>query len=254
MKEVSIERVSLNDESYYKISNVNKMRPFFMSVLSDSNHWMFISSNGGLTAGRKNAEHALFPYYTDDKITRSSELTGSKTIFRVLCDGEVKLWEPFSNRNEGVFRITRNLYKNNLGSKIIFEEINDDLELVFRYQWATSNTYGFIRTSNLINKSDSEVEITLVDGIQNILPYGVPSDLQSASSNLVDAYKRTELESESTLAMYALSAIIVDKAEPSEALKANVVWSLGLSDPTILLSSLQLNQFRREASWSRRRM
>jgi hypothetical protein len=28
--------------------------------------------------------------------------------------------------------------------------------------------------------------------------------------------------------IYALSAIIVDKAEPSEALKANAVWSLGL--------------------------
>jgi hypothetical protein len=163
----------------------------------------------------------------------------------VSCAGEVKLWEPFSNRNDGVFKVTRNLYKNNLSSKIIFEEFNHDLDLVFRYQWATSNTYGFIRTSNLINKSDSEVEITLIDGIQNILPYGVPSDLQSASSNLVDAYKRTELDSESTLAMYALSAIIVDKAEPSEALKANVVWSLGLSDPTVLLSSLQLNQFRR---------
>jgi len=245
MKEVSIERVSLNDETYYKISNVNKIRPFFMSVLSDSNHWMFISSNGGLTAGRKNADHALFPYYTDDKITRSNELTGSKTIFKVSCDGEIKVWEPFSNRNDGVFKITRNLYKNNLSSKIILEEINNDLDLVFRYQWATSNTYGFIRTGNLINNSENKVEVTLIDGIQNILPCGVPSDLQSASSNLVDAYKRTELDLDTKLAMYALSAIIVDKAEPSEALKANVVWSVGLSDPTILLSSLQLNQFRR---------
>ena len=33
-----------------------------------------------------------------------------------------------------------------------------------------------------------------MDGIQNILPYGVGSDLQNASSNLVDAYKRNELE------------------------------------------------------------
>ena len=67
--QVKGELVTLANESYYKISNSHTMRPFFMTIVSDSNHWMFISSNGGLTAGRKNAEYALFPYYTDDKIT-----------------------------------------------------------------------------------------------------------------------------------------------------------------------------------------
>ena len=46
---------------------------------------------------------------------------------------------------------------------------------------------------------DSNVEINLLDGIQNILPYGVGSDLQNASSNLVDAYKRNELDKSSFL-------------------------------------------------------
>ena len=45
-----------------------------------------------------------------------------------------------------------------------------------------------------------------------------------------------------------LSAIIVDRAEPSEALKATTVWSSGLSNPTYLLSSFQLEAFRRGQS------
>ncbi|MEJ2279477.1 MAG: hypothetical protein P8Y70_17300 [Candidatus Lokiarchaeota archaeon] len=45
------------------------MPPFFMSIVSSSNHWLFISSTGGLSAGRVSAEQALFPYYTDDKLT-----------------------------------------------------------------------------------------------------------------------------------------------------------------------------------------
>ena len=57
---VTGELVSFDNETYYKISNSDEMRPFFMSIVSDSNHWMFISSNGGLTAGRKNSEYALF--------------------------------------------------------------------------------------------------------------------------------------------------------------------------------------------------
>ncbi|MDG2498191.1 MAG: hypothetical protein P8M66_01610 [Flavobacteriaceae bacterium] len=238
--------VNIDNEVYYKISNSDKMRPFFMSIVSDSNHWMFISSNGSLTAGRKNSEFALFPYFTDDKITEAAEITGSKSIFQVLKNDEIHLWEPFSNRFAGKYNTTRNLYKNEYGNKVLFEEINHDLELTFQYQWNSTNTFGFIKKSKLINTANSKVEINVLDGIQNILPYGVGSDLQNSSSNLVDAYKRSELEKSSGLGIYALSAIIVDKAEPSEALKANIVWSLGLENSKHLLSSLQLDSFRKQ--------
>ena len=84
-----LESILIEDELYFQISNSDQMRPFFMSIVSDSNHWMFISSNGGLTAGRKNSEYALFPYYTDDKITESADITGSKSIFKVVKNGQV---------------------------------------------------------------------------------------------------------------------------------------------------------------------
>jgi hypothetical protein len=48
----------------------------------------------------------------------------------------------------------------------------------------------------------------------------------------------------SSLGIFALSAIIVDKAEPSEALKANIVWSAGLEKPIFLLSTAQVESFR----------
>ncbi|MEM6684322.1 MAG: hypothetical protein AAF617_00890 [Bacteroidota bacterium] len=216
-----------------------------MSIVSDSDHWMFISSNGGLSAGRKNSDFSLFPYYTDDKITESAEITGSKSIFQVTKNNKNHIWEPFSERFEGKFEVTRNLYKNNYGNKIIFEEINHDLELTFRYQWNSSDEFGFIKKSNLTNNAQEAVQVHVLDGIQNVLPYGVGADVQNASSNLVDAYKRTELETNSGLGIFALSAIIVDKAEPSEALKANVVWSLGMDNAKYLLSSLQLKAFRK---------
>lgn len=243
-----IEHLLIDGNRFYKISDSGDLRPFFMSIVSDSDHWMFISSNGGLTAGRKNSDFALFPYYTDDKITESADITGSKSIF-IINDGEEShLWEPFSYRYEGMYEIQRNLYKSSYGNKIIFEEINLDLQLTFRYQWNLSNTYGFIKRSTLINSSQQEYHIDILDGIQNIMPYGVSSDLQNAASNLVDAYKRSELHTDSGLGIYALSAIIVDKAEPSEALKANIAWSLGLDNTKHLVSSLQLQRFREEGT------
>jgi hypothetical protein len=244
-QEVKGEMINFDNEVYYKITNSDEMRPFFMSIVSDSDHWMFISSNGGLTAGRKNSEYSLFPYYTDDKITESADVTGSKSIFQVLKNGNVYLWEPFSQRQVGLYQIKQNLYKNSFGNKIIFEEINEDLKVTFRYQWNSSDTFGFVKKSTLINTSSEKMSITVLDGLQNILPSDVNTDLQNSRSNLVDAYKKSELQIASGLGIFALSAIIVDKAEPSEALKANVVWSLGIENPTYLLSSLQLDNFRR---------
>lgn len=245
IEKVTLSQVQIEGETYFKIANSDEMRPFFMSMVSDTDHWMFIASNGGLTAGRRNAELALFPYYTDDKLTEHTEFTGSKTLLLVQKEGATKLWEPFSDRYEGIYRVSRNLYKNVYGNKILFEEINEDLELCFRYEWSSSDTYGFVKRSTLFNMGSGGVQVSILDGLQNILPYGVPSDLQNRSSNLVDAYKKSELEKDTGLGIYALSAIIVDKAEPSEALKANIVWSVGLENPSFLISSRQLKNFRR---------
>jgi len=71
-------------ETYYRISHYDQMPPFFMSLLSSADHWLFIASTDGLTAGRMNAKSALFPYETEDKITAHSELTGSKTITQLI--------------------------------------------------------------------------------------------------------------------------------------------------------------------------
>ena len=171
------EMINFENEVYYKISNSNEMRPFFMSIVSDSNHWMFIASNGGLTAGRKNSEYSLFPYYTDDKITESADITGSKSIFQVLKNGNIYLWEPFSKRQIGLYQTKQNLYKNSFGNKVIFEEINEDLGVTFRYQWSSSDKFGFVKKSTLINNSSDQIKITFLDGLQNIIPSDVETDL-----------------------------------------------------------------------------
>jgi hypothetical protein len=237
--------VTINNESYYKLSNCNLMRPFFMSIVSNANHWMFISSNGGLTAGRKNSEQALFPYYTDDKITESINVSGSKAILIITLNGKNFLWEPFSKNASGIYKTKRNLYKNTYGNKIIFEEVNEDLGVTYQYEWNSSDQFGFVKKAKLKNTNPETIEVSMVDGIQNILPSGITSALQNTRSNLVDAYKKNELEANVGLGIYTLSAVIVDKAEPSESLKANTVWSIGLNNTSYLISSLQLAAFRK---------
>ena len=237
--------VVIKNENFYKISNVNKMRPFFMSIVSAYDHWLFISSTGALSAGRKNSNNALFPYYTDDKISESHDVTGSKSIFHVNKNNKEYLWEPFTKTSDFIYQNERNLYKNLRGNKVIFEEINNDLGLKFSYQWTTCDKYGFIKTSSIKNLNNEDILISLVDGFQNILPWGLDESIQNNTSNLADAYKRNELDEDSKIGIFALSATIVDRAEPSEALKSNIVFHLGLDNCKVLLSSQQLDKFRK---------
>jgi hypothetical protein len=185
---ISGEYTSIEGEDYYVIRNYSGMRPFFMTLVSASDHWLFISSTGGLTAGRKNPNNALFPYYSDDKVAESYPTTGSKTILRIEGEESIQLWEPFNDKHKKIYKITSNLYKNREGSKLIFEECNEDLGLCFRYGWSFSEQFGIVKNASLMNHSGKVMQIDILDGIQNVLPHGVGQDLQNSRSTLVDAY------------------------------------------------------------------
>jgi hypothetical protein len=243
--DVSGKVLDIDGQSFYCIENVEAMPPFFISLVSSSDHWMFIASTGGVTAGRVNANFALFPYASDDKVTENHEICGSKTIFHITKNGKTSLWEPFSQRYAGLYLLTRNLYKNVAGTQLIFEEVNHDLSLVFRYAWRTSEIFGFVRTVELENMASEPVQVEVLDGVQYIQPFGILSQSQIQTSNLLNAYKRNELESESGIGMYTLSSTLSDMPEPNESLRATIAWQHGLTPKAILLSSTQVDAYRR---------
>ena len=208
------------------------MQPFFISLASDTDLWMYLSSTGGLTAGRRSPEEALFPYYTDDKITESYEFTGPKTVIKVkgepfLVNGEL-LWKPFSSQQQDVFVLSRKIAKSTVGNQIVFCEENHTLKLRFSYIWAPAGKHGWVRRATLENLGNRATEVSIDDRLQNVLPAGVERKTQNEFSTLVDGYKKTELVPGTSLALFRMEAILVDRAEPSESLTCNTVYGLGL--------------------------
>ena len=63
-KSVNGEQVFLDGEAFYKIENFDLMDDFFMTITSSSDVWNFLWAQGGITAGRKNSDFPIFPYYT----------------------------------------------------------------------------------------------------------------------------------------------------------------------------------------------
>ena len=103
--------VTLLGEQFYRIHRYDQMPPFFMSIVSSGDHWLFLSSTGGLTAGRINTESALFPYHTDDKVAENSVNTGPLCCLWATRGAQTVRWEPFTPFQPETEQIERNLYK-----------------------------------------------------------------------------------------------------------------------------------------------
>ena len=235
--------VENDGEVFYCIHNVHNMNGFFMSLSGPGDHWMFVSSQGAVTAGRQCPLGAFFPYYCADKLTDMQHCTGPRTIIRVPGEkGRNVNWEPFATGSIDP-SIVRHLYKNASGSKLIFEEVNHALELVFQYQWTFSCRFGFVRSCELNSFSNRARTLSVLDGFENILPASVDDQFQMRFSNLADAYKKNELLRRSNLGVYFLNSIPTDRAEPSEGLRANVAWHYGVEAESVLLSSDQVSRF-----------
>lgn len=245
---ISGEYKTIDGEKFYLISNYDGMQPFFLSLSSDSDVWTYVSTSGGITAGRRSPDRALFPYYTDDKVTDGGVNTGSKTIIRLKKGDSLCIWEPFCDRQEGAWDIIRSVAKSVTGNKLIFIEENRSLGLRFSYMYANADAFGLIKESRLENIGTEAAEVELLDGLQNLLPDGVTYLTQARLSCLVDAYKKSEMVEGLPLALFRMESLLADHAEPSESLSANAVWFEGLEPKACLVSSRQLATFRRGQS------
>lgn len=231
MKEIKGLFTEIDGERFYKIENYDQMDDFFMTITSSSDIWNFCWAHGGLTAGRIDCDHAVFPYYTADKIADFKSITGPYTAIKVTKGGESCFWEPFASlyASEGTRlalekNTLRKIYKNVTGTKVWFEEINTELNLKFMQGWTSSEKYGLVRMVKVENLGDEAAALEILDGCRNIMPACCTADFQNVKSVLLDAYKKTDVDKEANLALFAVSSIVSDKAEPNEGLYANVAW------------------------------
>ena len=232
-------------ELWYEIRRADCMDPFLMTLASDSDHWLFLLSNGGLTAGRINPDHALLPYYTQDKMRDLAPQSGSTTLIRLASEPGSPVWRPFSDQATQDDNLHRNVRKNQYGNHIVLEEIHTGENLTCRVSWRPSERFGFVRKVELLNTGASAVELEILDGLRNLMPSGLNQRFQNEFSILGDAYKQTELANPGNIGIYHLSSVPTDLASPMESLKASVAWQVGLEGPTQLLSETQVTAFQR---------
>ena len=232
------DHVGIDGVRYHRISGYHRLPPFLVPVVGVHDMWLFLSSSGGLTAGRGRPDQALFPYVTEDKLADTAGVTGGVTVVRTRrSDGRRVRWEPLSPAGRTDPRVSRAAYKDALSSTVILEEVREDLGLRFREVWRTSGTFGVVRESRLAALDGGRHELSVLDGLLNLLPAGVGVRAQQEYSVLIDAYKRARLDPGTGLATYWMGSELTDRAEPREALLATVCWRLDAPGAQVLLSA-----------------
>lgn len=235
--------VDLDGRRFYRIASYDDLPPFFMTLVGASDLWLFVSSTGGVTAGREHADRALFAYSTDDKVAAGAGRTGGLTLLRVETPAGTRSWQPFAERRPDDPAVERHLYKDYLGTTLVFEETRPDVGLRARVTWRTSARYGVVREVALTAVADAPVRAQVLDGFVDLLPAGVTVQTQAEFSSLLDAYKRTEVDAATGLGLVYLNSTLTDKSDPSESLAATVAWQVGLDPVAHLTSTRQVGAF-----------
>ncbi|MFG0305781.1 MAG: hypothetical protein ACF8Q5_06165 [Phycisphaerales bacterium JB040] len=226
--------------SLYEIRHLEAMPAFLMTVVGDSDLWMYLSSSGAFTAGRVEPDRCLFPYETDDRLHELVGLSGPVTRVR-FEDGRV--WRPLDGRASSGGS-ARTLRRSLVGDSVEFEETDDASGLTYRVEYGLSDEHGVVRRCELaLHEGGVPVSFELLDGYLNVMPANVPLMLQQVMSTLVDGYKRSERVGPRGPAVYALESTITDSPEAMESLRANAVWHAGLPDGVVSLRCDAVERF-----------
>ena len=86
--------VTIDGERYAVINDVDAMAPFLMSIVSDSDVWLFVASNGAFTAGRAEPTTGCSRARRWTR-RRDTNASGARSAFLVRRGGPTTLWEPW---------------------------------------------------------------------------------------------------------------------------------------------------------------
>ena len=238
-QDAGCEFADIDGGRYALIRGVERLPPFFMNVVSDGDAWIFAGSNGGLTAGRRDPDGAIFPYRPADQILHDPRSCGVVSVIRI--DGEC--WEPWAAGTPSP-EVSRTLGKHEFGASIVYEETHARLGLRCRWTLGGSSEFGIVRRCRIENLLNRRRRIDVLDGWRRLLPLGVGEQLYARFSYLAAAYMRHEILLPSGLLVSALNAAISDRPEPAEALRATVAWSIGHRAARRLIAGRQIDAFR----------
>ncbi len=187
-------RYSLTDNTCV-IEGYNQARPFssFLPGIAGplgKPMWVFYTNRGQCLAsfGVRNKNSAMLEFYPANKAYAFTPLQGFRTFIRLGRGPKARLYEPFGVNADTT--TTRQILKIR-PQEIELEEINNRLGLRIRVVYFNVPHEALpvlIRQVEIENIGRRPLEISLLDGLPQVVPYGLPEGLLKQMSRTMEAF------------------------------------------------------------------
>ncbi len=215
----------------FHIKDYQKQKPFasFLSGIAGKKGiplWAFYVNRGQLIAGFgiRDKNGAIMEFFPANKAYQYTANFGFRTLVKV--NGHV---HEFFRENNAQQSLT--VYPD----RISIEEVNKELDISLKVTYHTlpnEALAALVRTVELKNLSHTEKQIELVDGLAQILPYGIDYGGYKAISNLLQSWMQVNVNEAYTF--YRLRASTHDEAEVKEVTDGNFYTSFGPHQPVYI--------------------
>lgn len=182
----------------FVIEQYNELAPFasFLPGIAGTNGhpaWVFYANRGQAVAsfGVRNKDGAFLEFFPADKAYQLTASRGFRTFLKINGGDQAWTHEPFQ-RGAGI-DVMQRLYVT--AHEVGVEEINPDLGILIRAVMFTlpeAPVAGLIRRVEIINTSDTTRHIAIVDGLPQVLPFGMNQWILKFMSRTSEAFMRVE--------------------------------------------------------------
>ncbi len=216
-------KTSLEADGFHS-TDFNAARPFssFLPGIAGEYGkpmWVFYTNRGQCIAsfGIRDRNGAMLEFHAANKAYALTPLLSFRTFFKIRDDRQGLLYEPFQRSDDA--RVSQRLRIR--PEEIELEETNHNLGLRTRVVYFTlphENLPALVRRVTVENIGLAPVDADLLDGLPQIVPYGLEEKLLKSMSRTMEAFAEIR-HVEDALPFFKL------KVEPSD--KPEVAWIHG---------------------------
>ncbi|MCM8791804.1 MAG: cellobiose phosphorylase [Candidatus Omnitrophica bacterium] len=211
----------LDKNGDFVIENYNFSKPFanfFPGIAGKYGIplWVFYVNRSQciISFGTQNKDHSILEFYPANKAWHFVSSLGFRTFLKIIKNSEIILYEPFNNNCINIkFQLSNRLFINSWSLK--FEEINFSLGIKTEVEFFTipNDRYGgLVRILTLTNLKNQSLNLQLLDGLPQIIPYALRNLFLKKLSRTIEAWIKAEVI-KNNLVIYKLDTDPEDKSE-----------------------------------------
>lgn len=217
---------ALDGDKRFVIEQYNDLAPFasFLPGIAGAlgrPAWAFYVNRGQAVAsfGVRNKDGAFLEFFPADKAYQLTPSRGFRTFLKIADGDRILTHEPFQ-RGSGP-EVKQRLYVT--PQEVGVEEINPQLGFSIRADMFTlpeASVAGLLRRVEIVNTSGQARKIEIVDGLPQVLPFGMNQWILKFMSRTSEAFMRVE-GVEENLPFYRLKVWPTDSPQVEPVIACN---------------------------------